>query len=94
MDMVDNAIKLAQQVDSGGGIMNGANQQQQQQPQSTNTLYEDLSYDTFLSTPNSSLNNTNNNDNSKYSSLLKLYEYQIVEMQHEYELLLEDKVKT
>lgn len=88
--MVDNAIKLAQQVDSGG-IMT-ANQQQQQQPPSTTTLYEDLSYDTFLSTPNSSLNNNNNNENSKYSSLLKLYEYQIVEMQHEYELLLEDKV--
>lgn len=31
--------------------------------------------------------------NSKYSSYFRLYEYQIVEMQHEYELLLEDKVK-
>ena len=28
----------------------------------------------------------------KFSNLLKLYEYQIVEMQHEYELLLEDKI--
>ena len=28
----------------------------------------------------------------KYSSYFRLYEYQIVEMQHEYELLLEDKV--
>jgi hypothetical protein len=29
---------------------------------------------------------------AKYSSYFRLYEYQIVEMQHEYELLLEDKV--
>ena len=29
---------------------------------------------------------------NKYSSYFRLYEYQIVEMQHEYELLLEDKV--
>ena len=31
-------------------------------------------------------------NNAKYSSYFRLYEYQIVEMQHEYELLLEDKV--
>lgn len=31
-------------------------------------------------------------NSSKYSSYFRLYEYQIVEMQHEYELLLEDKV--
>jgi hypothetical protein len=31
-------------------------------------------------------------NNSSYSSYFRLYEYQIVEMQHEYELLLEDKV--
>jgi hypothetical protein len=29
---------------------------------------------------------------NKFANLLKLYEYQVVEMQHEYELLLEDKV--
>ncbi len=29
---------------------------------------------------------------NKYSSYFRLYDYQIVEMQHEYELLLEDKV--
>lgn len=29
---------------------------------------------------------------NKLSSLLKMYEYQVVEMQHEYELLLEDKI--
>ena len=34
----------------------------------------------------------NSSINSKYSSYFRLYEYQIVEMQHEYELLLEDKV--
>lgn len=99
MDTVDNAIKLAQQVDSqalssnsavGGGTITP------NQPSST--LYEDLSFDTFLSTPNSSSslngNNSNNsNNNNKYANLLKLYEYQIVEMQHEYELLLEDKVR-
>ncbi len=28
----------------------------------------------------------------KLANLLKLYDYQIVEMQHEYELLVEDKV--
>lgn len=99
MDTVDNAIKLAQQVDSqalssnsGGGGTNTPNQ-----PPSS-TLYEDLSFDTFLSTPNSSSslngnNSNNNNNNNKYANLLKLYEYQIVEMQHEYELLLEDKVR-
>lgn len=31
-------------------------------------------------------------NNPKYSSYFRLYEYQIVEMQHEYELLLEDKI--
>lgn len=31
-------------------------------------------------------------NNGSYSSYFRLYEYQIVEMQHEYELLLEDKV--
>ena len=40
-----------------------------------------------------SCNEVNNEQsNSKYSSYFRLYEYQIVEMQHEYELLLEDKV--
>lgn len=29
---------------------------------------------------------------NKFSNILRLYEYQIVEMQHENELLLEDKV--
>ena len=29
----------------------------------------------------------------KFSNILRLYEYQIIEMQHENELLLEDKVK-
>ena len=31
-------------------------------------------------------------ENNKFSNIIKLYEYQVVEMQHEYELLLEDKV--
>ena len=38
---------------------------------------------------NDDYGSTNSN---KYSSYFRLYEYQIVEMQHEYELLLEDKV--
>lgn len=33
-----------------------------------------------------------NSNMNKFSNLLKLYEYQIIEMQHENELLLEDKV--
>jgi hypothetical protein len=48
-------------------------------------------------------NNNNNNDasfnnntmsltQSNHIDLIKLFEYQIIEMQHEYELLLEDKV--
>ena len=41
------------------------------------------------SSPNSE---DNGSDNNKYSSYFRLYEYQIAEMQHEYELLLEDKV--
>jgi hypothetical protein len=31
-------------------------------------------------------------ENNKFSNIIKLYEYQVVEMKHEYELLLEDKV--
>jgi hypothetical protein len=31
-------------------------------------------------------------ENNKFSNIIKLYEYQVIEMQHEYELLLEDKV--
>ena len=43
----------------------------------------------------SSYNNNNNSislTQSSHVDLIKLYEYQIIEMQHEYELLLEDKV--
>lgn len=46
------------------------------------------------SSSTSSIDVDNEQSNSKYSSYFRLYEYQIVEMQHEYELLLEDKVKT
>lgn len=46
-------------------------------------------YDSTSSSPSSSDDYGSSN---KYSSYFRLYEYQIVEMQHEYELLLEDKV--
>ena len=42
---------------------------------------------------NDDMANEKHFNNAKYSSYFRLYEYQIVEMQHEYELLLEDKVK-
>lgn len=41
---------------------------------------------------NSDDNDTATTATNKFANLLKLYEYQVVEMQHEYELLLEDKV--
>lgn len=37
--------------------------------------------------------NSDNINLNKFSNILRLYEYQIVEMQHENELLLEDKVR-
>lgn len=37
-------------------------------------------------------NNLDQVNLNKFSNILRLYEYQIVEMQHENELLLEDKV--
>lgn len=37
--------------------------------------------------------NPDNTNLNKFSNILRLYEYQIVEMQHENELLLEDKVR-
>ncbi len=43
--------------------------------------------------PSSLSDDYGSTNSSKYSSYFRLYEYQIVEMQHEYELLLEDKVK-
>lgn len=46
-------------------------------------------YDSTSSSPSYS---DDYNSCGKYSSYFRLYEYQIVEMQHEYELLLEDKV--
>ncbi len=46
---------------------------------------------------NSSLNqedifSSSSLESNNFSNIIKLYEYQVVEMQHEYELLLEDKV--
>ena len=84
MDMVDSSLKLAQQIESANGSSSGSNQ-------SAPTLYEDLNIETFLSSSSSSYTNSQTTSN-KYANLLKLYEYQIVEMQYEYELLLEDKV--
>ena len=42
-------------------------------------------------TPNEDMSDSGSRSRQQ-TSLFKLYEYQIVEMQHEYELLLEDKV--
>jgi hypothetical protein len=84
MDTIDSGLKIAQQLDNQQSMSisnNFVNNGQQSQA----TIYEDLNFENLLTSPN--LLNSN-----KYANLLKLYEYQIVEMQHEYELLLEDKV--
>ena len=55
-----------------------------------NSLKIAQQYETLASSSQTQLNDDLNAE--KFSNLLKLYEYQIVEMQHEYELLLEDKI--
>jgi hypothetical protein len=56
-----------------------------------NSLKIAQQYETLASSSQTQLMNDDLNA-EKFSNLLKLYEYQIVEMQHEYELLLEDKI--
>ena len=48
--------------------------------------YDSKNGDSNFNTTSMSLSQSNHVD------LIKLFEYQIIEMQHEYELLLEDKV--
>ncbi len=67
MDLIENSLKLAQQLDSSLCNLQTSND------------------DNFL-------NIEFPNQPNKFSNIIKLYEYQVVEMQHEYELLLEDKV--
>ena len=55
-----------------------------------NSLKIAQQYESLASSSQTQLNEDINAE--KFSNLLKLYEYQIVEMQHEYELLLEDKI--
>jgi hypothetical protein len=76
MDTIDNNVKSVQHFENSGSSKNNIN-----------TTESSLgSFDEMAA-----INNSNSNDSSS-SSFLKLYDYQIVQMQHEYELLLEDKI--
>ena len=55
-----------------------------------NSLKIAQQYETLASSSQTQISDDLNAE--KFTNLLKLYEYQIVEMQHEYELLLEDKI--
>ena len=57
-----------------------------------NSLKLAQQYQDSNASTNDDMTNEKYQNNAKYSSYFRLYEYQIVEMQHEYELLLEDKV--
>lgn len=88
MDSIDTSLRISQQAETCSGMASSQSVH--------STLYEDISSETFLnssSSPNVNTNVNGQHKNSKFANLLKLYEYQIIEMQHEYELLLEDKVR-
>lgn len=88
MDTVENCLKVAQQCETSPAPSSSSSLSSNNS-QNNPTIYEDL---VNVDNQYSQSSCLNNNNSTKFQNLLKLYEYQIVEMQHEYELLLEDKV--
>jgi hypothetical protein len=80
MDTVESSLNNAQQSENSGST-------------SKNLIGSPLTDNENDISTEIMMNGTENHkQENKYINLIKFYDYQITEMQHEYELLLEDKV--